>query len=66
MARKASRDVRERPPSWLAFVMRGKRAQRLGYIYAATQAEAIEEACREYGISEGWQKKRVYVVREAD
>jgi hypothetical protein len=46
--------------------MRGKRAQRLGYVYAASETQAIEEACREYGITEAWQRKRVYVVREPE
>jgi hypothetical protein len=46
--------------------MRGRGAHRLGIVYAATEAEAIEEACREYGVTEAWQRKRVYVVREPE
>src|SRR5262245_44982674 len=45
-----------RPPRWTVYVMRGKRAERRGGVFADTEAEAIAEACRELGITQDWQK----------
>lgn len=45
-------------------MMRGKRAERRGEVFADTEAEAIEEACRELGITQDWQRRRVIVRRE--
>lgn len=53
-----------RSPRWIVYVMRGKRAERRGEVFADTEAEAIEEACRELGITQDWQRRRVIVRRE--
>jgi hypothetical protein len=47
----------------VAYVMRGNRAERLGEVEADTEAEAWSNACQEYGITEDWQKRRVFVRR---
>jgi hypothetical protein len=44
--------------------MHGKRGERLGEIFADTEAEANAEACREFRITAPWQRRRVFVRRE--
>jgi hypothetical protein len=44
--------------------MHGKRAEFLGEVEARTEAEAYCKACQEHGITEEWQKRRVFVKRE--
>jgi hypothetical protein len=46
--------------------MRGKRAERLGEVEADTEAEAWSMACEEFGITQDWQKRRVFVRRAPD
>jgi hypothetical protein len=53
-------------PRWVAYVMRGKRAERLGEVEADTEAEAWSMACEEFGITQDWQKRRVFVRRAPD
>jgi hypothetical protein len=55
-----------RPPRWRAYLMHGKRAEYLGEVGAGTETEAHAEACREFGITADWQRRRVIVRREAD
>ena len=68
--RRSNHLVPKRPkpkrPCWVAYVMRGNRAERLGEVEADTKVEAWSTACEEFGITQDWQKRRVFVRRAPD
>jgi hypothetical protein len=53
-----------RQPRWVAYIMRGRRAERLGEVEADSEAEALTKAWHEFRIRADWQKRRVFVRRE--
>jgi hypothetical protein len=55
-----------KPTRWIAYVMRGKRAEYLGEVEADSEAEALTTAWYEFGIRTDWQKRRVFVRRVTD
>ena len=40
----------KKPREWIAYRMRGAKAERLGHVYAPTQEEAIAVAAAEYRV----------------
>jgi membrane-bound lytic murein transglycosylase B len=52
----------KKPREWIAYRMRGAKAERLGHVRAPAMDEAIAEAATEYGVD----PKRILVQRVAD
>jgi hypothetical protein len=55
-----------KPTRWVAYLMHGKNAGRLGEVEADSEAEALTRAWYEFRIRTDWQKRRVFVRRVTD
>jgi predicted chitinase len=52
------------PPVWRIFEIRSK-GRYIGFVFAASEKEAIEKAIEEFGITEPHRRGRLFAQREA-